>query len=492
MAKKKKKKSGNKGIIIALLIVLLLLSAEVGFLWINRPQPHSGPQTPSQMENRPSFPGFNRPEETSAPETETTEPETTEPPTTLPPEPEHVVATATIGATGDILMHMPVVTTGQQGNGTYNFDSIFRYLREYSDGADYAVANLETTLAGTGNGYQYSGYPMFNCPDEIVDGAKDAGFDMLLTANNHCFDTKMVGFNRTIEVIREKGLLNLGTLLSPEDDKYQIVEINGIKIGMMCFTYETGIPEGGYSGRVYLNGLAMDPGGEEIITSFLPSNPAPFYAEVQTYLDEMKEAGADATVMFIHWGEEYVLNTIPYQKTMAQELCNMGIDVIVGGHPHVVEPMELLESTTDPEHKTVCLYSMGNAVSNQRLGNISRLSTAHTEDGVWFTFTFSKYSDDTVYLESVDLIPCWVDYRNQTANRTYNIIPLDYDRLDEWKEVFELSDTGFSAAQRSYDRTMAIVGEGLTASQEYLAEQKEIREANYLAAVTDLIYAIPN
>lgn len=473
---KKKKKSGSRGILIALIIVLLLLCAEAGFLWINRPQESPRPQV-------------SNPISTQAPETQATEPETTEPPTTLPPEPEHVVSTATIGATGDILMHLPVINTGLQSDGSYNFDRIFRYLNEYSASADYAVANLETTLAGTDNGYKYSGYPMFNCPDEIVDGLKDAGFDMLLTANNHCFDTRMVGYNRTIEVIREKGLLNLGTMLSPEDAKYQIVDINGIKIGMMCYTYETPIPEGGYAGRVYLNGLAMDKGGEEIITSFLPSNTAPFYAEVQSILDEMKAAGAEATVMFIHWGEEYVFNPIPYQKTVAQTLCDMGIDVIVGGHPHVVEPIELLESTTDPNHRTVCLYSMGNAVSNQRMGNISRVSTAHTEDGVWFTFTFSKYSDDTVYLEGVDLIPCWVDFRNQTADRTYNIIPLDYSRVDEWQEAFELSDVGFNAAQKSYDRTMALVGEGLTASQEYLAQQKEQREADYLAAVTEMIAA---
>lgn len=474
-----KRKNGSGGTNALFIILIALLIASSGFMfWLCLNMPNTAPKP------RPQAPAAaaTEPEETQ------TEPTETEPPTTEPPEPEHVVTTATIGATGDVLMHMPVVNTGLQSDGSYNFDSIFRYLKEYASNVDYAVANLETTLAGTDNGYKYSGFPMFNCPDEIVDGLKDAGFDMLLTANNHCFDTRMVGYQRTIEVIREKGLQNLGTTLTPEEPKYLIQDINGIKVGMFCYTYQTPVPQNGYPGRVYLNGLAMDKGGEEIITSFLPSDTAPFYSEVQQFLNEMEEAGVEATVMFIHWGEEYVLNTIPYQNAVAQALCDMGIDVIVGGHPHVVEPVELLTSTTDPEHKTVCLYSMGNAVSNQRLGNLKSVPTAHTEDGVWFTITFSKYSDGTVYLENVDLIPCWVDLRTN-GQRTYNIIPLDTNVQEQWQEVFELSDNGLAAAQRSYDRTNTIVSEGLTASQEYLASAKEQREADYLAAVQALIAA---
>ena len=133
-------------------------------------------------EEEPEVPDASEPvdDPTDPPEDPTED--TTEP--TLP-EPEHVVSTATIAATGDILMHMPVVNTGLQTDGSYDFSSIFRYLEPYSSGVDYAIANLETTLCGTENGYPYHGYPNFNCPDEIAYGAADAGFDMLLTANNH-------------------------------------------------------------------------------------------------------------------------------------------------------------------------------------------------------------------------------------------------------------------------------------------------------------------
>ena len=162
-------------------------------------------------------------------------------------------------------------------------------------------------------------------------------------------------------------------------------------------------------------------------------------------------------------------------------MCDLGVDVIIGGHPHVVQPMDLLESTTDPDHKTVILYSMGNAVSNQRAGNISSISTAHTEDGVLFSITFSKYSDGTVYLEDVDLVPTWVYMNSNSGSRQYNIVPLHNDLRDQWQTDFNMSDNDFNNAQRSYDRTDAIVSEGLTKSKEYLAQQKQQREDDYQA-----------
>ena len=194
--------------------------------------------------------------------------EETQPPPTQP-EPEHVVSQATIAVTGDILMHMPVINTGLQSDGRYNFDSIFQYLTPYSSGADYSVANLETTLCGTDMGYKYSGYPAFNCPDEIVDALKNAGFDMLLTANNHCYDTSEYGFLRTVRTVRSKGLTALGTRESQSDTTYTIQEINGIRVGMVCYTYE-GQPDNPTAGTVYMNKKALSAN----CAPLLPGHPA--------------------------------------------------------------------------------------------------------------------------------------------------------------------------------------------------------------------------
>ena len=424
--------------------------------------------------------------EVSIPTIPATEPPTdppTEPPTE-PPEPEHVISRATIGATGDLLMHMPVIDTARQADGSYNFDYIFRYLQEYTNAADFAVANLETTLAGAARGY--SGYPNFNCPDEIVDGARNGGFDMLLTGNNHSYDTGESGFFRTIETVRSKGLQTLGTMLNGDEPKYVIQDINGIQVGMLSYTYQ-GRPENGYANRVYLNGLLLHQGAEDVVNTFLPNNPEPFYAEVESYIRQMRSEGAEALVIFLHWGVEYTTTPVAHQTQIAQKLCDLGIDVIVGGHPHVVEPVALLSSSVDPDHKTVCLYSMGNAVSNQRANVMKSQPNGYTEDGVWFTMTFCKYSDGTVYLEDVNLIPTWVFLRT-TNGRRYDILPLDDATRDQWAQLYDLQEVTVSAAQRSYDRTMGIVGQGLAESRQYLASAQEQRDANYLAALTEMLY----
>ena len=469
----RKSSQNNTGTMVLLILLIAAMIAATIFmikLCLDIPNRASN----SQSGGNPT--SLFTPPETSAKETEA-------PTETTVPEPEHVVSTATIGSMGDLLMHMPIFddftkynAAVQQSDGSYDFESVFRYLTEYTSALDYAVANLETTLCGTDNGYAYSGYPLFNCPDAIVDGVKDAGFDMLLTANNHSYDTSLVGYKRTIEVILNAGLENLGTYASADETKWTIQEINGIHIGMLCYTYATGVTE---DGRPSLNdNAAISEAG--ICNYFYSGNLSAFYSEVEGYLAEMEEAGAEATIMYIHWGREYELSANAEQKAIAQKLCDLGIDVIIGGHPHVVQPMDLLESTTDPDHKTVCLYSMGNAVSNQRLGTLTAIQTAHTEDGILFTVTFEKYSDGTVYLAGTDAIPTWVNMHNNSSGKTeYNILPLDYDRVDEWAQMFEIGDTTLNAAKNSYARTIAIVGEGLTECQDYLAQQKQEREDYY-------------
>ena len=187
--------------------------------------------------------------------------------------------------------------------------------------------------------------------------------------------------------------------------------------------------------------------------------------------------------MFIHWGNEYQTTPSTEQQQIAQQLCDMGFDVIVGGHPHVIQPAALLTSRVDPDRKTVCLYSTGNAVSNQRIAEMD-LKTGHTEDGLLFSMTFSKYSDGTVYLEDVDLLPCWVDLRTEPQTQ-YPIIPLDDSIRDQWQSLFGLTDEALANAQKSYDRTLELTGSGIRQAREYLAQQKQQREADYLAAVTE-------
>lgn len=394
---------------------------------------------------------------------------------TLPPQAAPraaVVSTASVGAMGDMLMHRQLNQVAKQEDGTYDYSYIFRHMGNYISGLDYAAANLETTFGGPDCGTPYQGNPLFNTPDGFADSLKAAGFDMLLTANNHCGDTKAEGIIRTVNQVRSRGLTALGTLLSEEEPRYEVVDLNGIKVGMVCYTYATDVTADGRP-RLNLNAYLSQAG---LVNFFTESDLGKFYEEMAIHLEEMRQEGADLSVVYLHWGREYELTPLPTQQAIAQKLCDMGVDVIVGGHPHVVEPMDLLTSHSDPDHKTVVLYSMGNAVSNQRRENMD-LNTGHTEDGLLFTMTFEKYSDGKAYLADVDVLPFWVkmvgDYNNPVD---YCILPLDPDRSEQWRTMFELNEEDLEKAFKSYDRTMEIVGEGLQECREYLSQAKIRRD----------------
>lgn len=446
--KRKKRRLSPLEIAVPILSVIL-----IGLIVLVICLPDSQPNTPStHLESSSSS-------QTSSLDT---------PPVDVPPDPPPIVktSTATISAVGDMLMHMPVISTGAQGDGSYDFASIFRYFSDYIQSADYAVGNLETTLAGTQNGFPYSGYPNFNCPDGIIDSMKTAGFDGILTANNHSYDTKSVGFRRTYQTISQRNLDIFGTKGNADDPNFLIAQCNGINIAMSCYTYED---HAGVNEKAP-NGWLMTKEDAPLINAFDYTNLDLFYEEIQNNLSEMEEAGADAYILFIHWGDEYQLQQNSTQSAMAQKLCDLGVDVIIGGHPHVVQPVELLTSTLDETQKTVCLYSLGNAVSNQRLGYIDRIQTAHTEDGLLFSVTFAKYSDGTVILESATAIPTWVNMgiHPDSGRKEYNILPLD-KAVEDWKTQFDLTDYTFSKANASYDRTMAIISEGMEEVNTYLS-----------------------
>ena len=471
MSRKKEKGGGLRSALIVLIAVLIAATGVMIWMCVRLATAPQDTQAPAIQETV-ALP--------TVPPTEATVPETT-----VPKEPEHVVSTATILSIGDLLMHGQLITDAQQADGSYDFSYIFPYITPYVTAADYAAANLEVTLAGPSRPYQ--GYPMFNSPDAIVDAAKNAGFDMLLTANNHMYDSGEDGFLRTVRTIREKGLTALGTREEAEEPAYTVQDINGIKVGMVCYTYEQR-PENYRSDRVYLNKNILSATCSALVNSFVGTELDSFYTEIGGILEQMRNDGAEATVMFIHWGVEYQLTQNAEQQQIAQKLCDLGFDVIVGGHPHVVQPVELLESTVDPEHRTVCLYSMGNAVSNQRQGELTSITTAHTEDGAMFSMTFSKYSDGTVYLEDVTLIPTWVRAIDVNGNtvvrrsgtiRRYEILPLDDSLRSQWQEQFGIDSSTLAQCADSWQRTMDITGAGLTQSQDYLRAEKLAREANY-------------
>ena len=461
-------KSNHTGLKILLILMMLIFLAGSA-LMVKLSLDLAG----SPVETQPSASVIELPtaaaEETEAPTEATTVP--------TEPEPEKVIATARISAQGDLLMHKPLFDERsiiRKAGGSYDFSPIFKYTSELLKGYDYAIANLETTFGG--DDFPYQGNPSFNCPDPFLDSVVEAGYDMLLTANNHSNDTLQTGILRTLEKVRGAGLGTIGTRMSEEEPRYSIVDVNGIKIGMVCYTYSSGLSNAGIP---RLNGNSpME--NEQLINWFYNKNSQKMYDEMKVILQEMENNGAEINMLFIHWGNEYELRENNLQNQQAQALCDLGVDVIVGGHPHVVQPVEVLTSTTDPSHNTICIYSMGNAVSNQRSGNIPACPTPHTEDGILVDITFEKYSDGKVYIQSADILPTWVNLHRQNGGNEYNILPLSAAEKDQWQEKFSLDSEGLRKANASYDRTMKIVGEGLQQIQDFLAQQKADREQYYL------------
>lgn len=451
MARKKKSYTGVKIILIAVIIAIIAATGLIIKLCLDLVSSDSGNTKPStsQTSQKPKKEKPTKPTET--------EPEPTE-------EALRLVASASISAQGDLLMHKKLITANKTEDG-YDFDSVFRYMKEYTAKADYSIANLETTLGGSN--FPYQGSPAFNCPDAIADAAKNAGYDMLLTANNHCNDTLKAGIDRTLEQVRDRGLETLGTRLSDDESRYSVVDINGIRIGMTCYTYVMGVDGRG----VCLNGENTYLQQNYQVNYFTDRDLETFYAEIQQVFNAMISDGAEATMLFIHWGNEYETTENATQRSIAQKMCDMGFDVIVGGHPHVVQPMALLTSNENPDHRTVCIYSLGNAISNQLVEEMSQQKSGHTEDGVLLTVNFEKYSDGQVFLTDVDAIPTW-------GHRDINDNALDYYIIPVTDKASNIAATASGGSVDSYNRTMAIIGSGLQTVQNYLQQARSEREAS--------------
>ncbi len=436
----KKRKAKRR---IKLLIVTLLLAAVIalGVFACNGGFNKSNGETPP-------------PQQSDTPDNSSDAPETTEP---------YVVSTATVGSSGDILIHKNVFLAAKKGN-EYDFSDIVTKVSPYFKKYDYMVANLEVTLGGTAAG-EYRGYPGFNCPDSVVDAFKNGGVDLLLTANNHSYDTGFKGFIRTQNVLKEKGMTYIGTRTNTNENRYLIREINGVKVGFAVYTYETETTDN----RKALNGIVLSTEASPLVNSFNYNKLDAFYNEAETVFKEMKEHGADAVIFYMHWGNEYQRVIDTHQKNMAQKLADIGVDVIVGGHPHTIQPFEML--TGSGGNKTACIYSVGNLVSNQRKHIMdSDGNSGHTEDGMIFSVTFEKWSNGVTEIKEIDVLPLWVNLKTVSGKRVYEIAPLDVS-VSDWSTL-GISSSVLSEAKASYNRTMKLVGAPINAFREELSLPK--------------------
>lgn len=357
-------------------------------------------------------------------------------------------ATAKLLATGDIIMHKPFLESSMYlSNGTYNYDSIFKYVKEDFEAADFVTTTIEGSLVD-GN---YYGYPTFRTPAAIATSLKNNSVDMILLANNHIYDNGDDGLQTTISHIENNNLLYTGIRKNIEEKPYQIQDINGIKIGMINYVYET--ESNGYAKSI--NGIGVTNEAAPLINSFNSGKLDEFYTEIDGYLKEMKEAGAEFTIAYMHWGVEYDTQGTSEQREMAQKLCDMGLDALIGSHPHVIQPVDLLTST-DGSNEMVVAYAIGNQVSNQRTEYMDGLTYGYSEDGYMVELTVKRDKDGTVTIDNAAFIPIWL-YHSSNGGGEYYVLP-----LDEPDTLAEKTGLGLGTdVEDSLSRTNGIISTGV-------------------------------
>jgi poly-gamma-glutamate synthesis protein (capsule biosynthesis protein) len=353
---------------------------------------------------------------------------------------------ATIAAVGDILIHNTVYQAAYDTErGIYDFAPQFAYVAPALSAADFTVANLETSLGGPGK--PYSGYPQFNTPDSIVRALRTAGVDALTAANNHRMDTGVAGYYRTLDKVRMGGLAVFGARRTG-DLPYLLREVNGIKIAFINFSY------GGYAGggAMSVNGLILPAEMSELMNIFVPGDGAQqAAASITAVMRKAEAAGAEALLLFLHWGNEYQRVPDGFQTELAELLAAAGATAIIGGHPHVLQPAALLEGRGG--NIVPVFYSLGNFLSNQRLETVDDI---YTEQGLIAQITLRRdTASGRVTVSACGYEPTWMLKRQQNGY-FYEIIPSRLT-LTEPESFPEMSANDFERARFGYDYTASIM-----------------------------------
>ncbi len=315
--------------------------------------------------------------------------------------PLYAADTLTIRILGDVMMHEKQISGARQKDGSYDFRTYFGFIEEEIKAADIAVANMEFTLAGE----PYTGYPCFSAPDSFAHYLAECGFDIFLAANNHIFDKGTKGAERTVRMYRQlcetHGILFTGIAGNEaelKDNNPLLVRKKGMLLALLNFTYGTN--------------MGLD-------SAWPKTNYAGERQKIEEAFSKAEEKEADFTIVFPHWGTEYVLNHSGGQEKTALWLAENGADYIIGAHPHVVQDFENIANVPT-------VYSLGNAVSN--------MSAANTQIGLMATIRIVRETNGNLKPLPLELKYLWCS-RPGGYNGSYTVIPVKefLDRKDEWE-----------------------------------------------------------
>ncbi len=310
--------------------------------------------------------------------------------------------TITLSFVGDLMCHSPQFKNAQLAEDSFDFNPSFQEVKNYLTTADFTIGNLETTCAGKKSGY--TGYPNFNTPDEFITALKNAGFDFLVTANNHSMDTGEKGLLRTIGIVKKNNLGYTGTFTSKEDhDSIRVIAIKGIQLSILNYTYGT-------------NGLYPSKENSYMLNIIDTTT-------IEHDIQQARYKGAEIIIVYYHFGIENNREPTADQEKLVKQTQNYGADIIIGAHPHVISRCSFFKTNRAKLDSGFVAYSLGNFISNQYW--------RYADAGVILTIALTKkIQADSIFISEVNFIPTWVYRGTDKKNKMHIILPAKYHTYD--------------------------------------------------------------
>lgn len=323
-------------------------------------------------------------------------------------EQEASVKKITLMMLGDNLLHPSVVRTGYMEDGSRNYSHLFAPIKEHLDYADIKMINQETIFGG--NDREFTGFPYFNSPTEVGDAIAEAGFNVVLHASNHTADQQISGLLHCVDFWKQYPEILVTGMYENVDEENQdigLLEIEGVTFAVLNYTYGPNFPSIDSSIQGHL-GMLCDWDESTGNIDFTTIHPD-VLADIET-----AEQLADVVIVCPHWGAEYITTPTSYQKEFAVQMTEAGADLIIGTHPHVIQPVEWIESENG--NRALCYYSLGNYISGQDKAE------SMLEAMAWVTFLVED--EDVVILEEeTGAIPMVCHY--QAGPRNHQVYFLD-------------------------------------------------------------------
>lgn len=342
--------------------------------------------------------------------------------------------TFTLTSLGDTLCHNTQYWDAYNSKtDEYDFSYVYEDIKNYTLSSDITIGSLETTFAGKEKGY--SNYPTFNTPDSLGTALKDIGVDVVSLAGNHALDYGYTGLCRTIDVFNNIGLSHLGTYKTAEDqEKILIKDVKGVKIAFINYTYGT-------------NGIPV-PSGKEFCVNLIDKD------FIKKQINQAKEQNVDMIVACMHWGTEYRTTANSEQKDLANFLFENGVDVILGNHPHVLEPMEkktitLQDGTTK---EVFVVYALGNFTADQR--------DEITRDSAILNLTITKNSDSKISIDKVNYVPIYMYKNTNVSTHKFKILDIEKTIKDyEEGTNTSINSTVYNNLKKQLEKIKSILGD---------------------------------